>query len=179
MTRAAALLLMVFLGHPVTGAQQSGTASTPTSPRGEPAATSNTPGSSERPILESEQFSDAVADALLSRIADGFTRRNPKLLLSAFDPRQFEGYGRFAERMRARLGQHDAFRAYFRIVDRAVEDSRATVTVELQIEQSFAGGRPPTRSTGQARFTLAHGAGGWKVVDVVPRGLLTGIPNPG
>lgn len=129
--------------------------------------------------LMSQQYSDAVATALLSRIADGFTRRNPKLLLSAFEPRQFAGYPLFSERMQARLGQHDAFRAYFRVLNSAPQDSHATVNVELQIEQSYTDpGRPPTRSSGQARFTLERGAAGWKIVDVVPRDLLTGVRGP-
>ncbi len=130
-------------------------------------------------VLMSEQYSDAVAEALLSRIADGFVRRNPKLLLSAFDPRHFPGYPLFAERMQARLGQHDAFRAYFRILDRAPQDSHATLNVELQIEQSYAdSGRPPTRALGRARITLERGAAGWKIVDIAPRDLLTGVRGP-
>ena len=130
-------------------------------------------------ILMSEQYSDAVADALLSRIADGFVRRNPKLLLSAFDPQHFPGYPLFAERMQARLGQQDSFRAYFRILNSAVESSRATITVELQIEQSYADtGRPPLRNLGQARFAVERGAGGWKIVEMTPRELLTGIRGP-
>ena len=130
-------------------------------------------------VLLSEQYSDAVADALLSRISQGFVRRNPKLLLSAFDPQQFTGYSQFADRMRARLGQQDAFRAYFRILDRAPQDSRATVEVELQIEQDYNDTlRPPTRSSGQARFTLQRGSAGWRIVDVAPRNLLTGVRGP-
>ena len=130
-------------------------------------------------VLLSEQYSGAVARALLTRIADGFTRRNSKVLLSAFDPRHFPGYALFSDRLQARLGQHDAFRAYFRILDSAPLDSRATVNVELQIEQSYADtGRPPARNTGRARFTLERGAAGWKIVDVAPRDLLTGARGP-
>ncbi len=135
--------------------------------------------SSKPDVLMSERYSEAVANALLSRIADGFTRRNPKLLLSAFDPQHFAGYALFSDRMHARLGQHDSFRTYFRILDSTPQDSRATVNVELQIEQSYSdAGRPPIRSAGQARFTLKRGAGGWKIVDVAPRGLLTGERTP-
>ena len=137
-------------------------------------------GKSSRPdVLKDEQFSDAVANALLSRIADGFTRRNPRLLLSAFDARRFDGYALFADRMRARLEQHDSFRAYFRILDTTPQDARAMVNVELQVEQSYSpAGRPPVRSSGQARFTFERGAAGWRIVDVAPRGLLTGGRGP-
>jgi hypothetical protein len=144
------------------------------SPPGAPARKSG-----KQDVLKSEQYSEQVATVLLSRIADGFIRRNPKLLLSAFDPQHFEGYALFADRMQARLAQHDAFRAYFRILDSAPQDSRATVNVEWQIEQSYADlGRPPTRNTGQARFTVERGAAGWKIVDVSPRDLLTGTRGP-
>ena len=138
------------------------------------------PQKSAKPdLLMSEQYSDAVADVLLSRLAQGFVRRNPKLLLSAFDPKNFTGYSQFADRMRARLGQQDAFRAYFRILDRAPQDSRATVEVELQIEQDYTdSARPSSRSAGQARFTLERTAAGWRIVDVKPRHLLTGVPGP-
>lgn len=144
-------------------------------------SSSETPArkTSKPDILLSEQYSDAVANALLSRIADGFTRRNPKLLLSAFDPQHFAGYALFSDRIHARLGQHDSFRTYFRILDRAPQDSRAILNVQLQIEQSYSdAGRPPTRSAGQARFTLERGAAGWRIVEVTPRGLLTGEPTP-
>jgi hypothetical protein len=132
----------------------------------------------QQDVLQSEQFSDAVASALLSRIAEGFTRRNPKLFLSAFDAQQFPGYGLFSDRVRARLGQSAQFRTYFRIVNRVVQDPPA-VDVELQIEQSSTTpGVPPTRNTGHAHFTFGRGAAGWKIVDVVPRELLTGVRGP-
>lgn len=129
-------------------------------------------------VLNAEEFSDAVANSLLSRIAEGFARRNPKLLLSAFDVQQFEGYALFADRMRARLGQHDAFRAYFRILETVPQDARVVVDVDWQIEQSYTSGRPPTRNSGQVRFTFQRGAAGWKIVDVAPRELLTGVRGP-
>lgn len=126
-------------------------------------------------VLQSEQFSDTVASALLGRIADGFTRRNPGLFLSAFDAQRFPGYPLFADRVRARLGQNYDFRAYFRILNTTSQDAQATAAVELQIEQDpTTPGPPPTRSTGQARFSFERGPGGWRIVEVAPRDLLTG-----
>lgn len=137
------------------------------------------PNEKKGDVLQSEQFSDAVASALLSRIQDGFTRRNAKVFLSAFDAQHFPGYGLFSDRVRARLGQSYGFRAYFRILDRAPQEPRPTATVELQIEQSSTTpGVPPVRSTGQARFTFGRGPSGWRIVDVAPRDLLTGVRGP-
>lgn len=137
------------------------------------------PADKKGDVLQSEQFSDAVASALLSRIQAGFTRRNAKVVLSAFDPQHFPGFALFADRVRARLGQSYGFRAYFRILDRTVQDPRPTATVELQIEQSSTTpGVPPVRNTGQARFTFERGPAGWRIVDVSPRDLLTGVRGP-
>lgn len=169
------VFVAVLLLACAAAAQQTGNSSTPTESRS-PETASNPPRKSDSVVLASEQYSDGVANALLTRVTGGLTRRNPKLLLSAFDPQTFPDYGLFSARMRARLSQHAAFRAYFRIVDSAVEDSRALVRVELQIEETLTTtARPPTRSTGQARFVLERGAGGWRIVDVTPRELLTGV----
>ncbi len=166
MTRAIYALVLLLVTLP-SWAQQ-GAAS------GEAPATRAAPSDA----LNSEQFSDAVANILLTRIAEGFVRRNPKLLLSAFDAQQFEGYALFADRMRARLSQHDAFRAYFRIRETVPEDARVIVNVEWQIEQSYTSGRPPTRNSGKLRFTFQRAGAGWKIVEVAPRDLLTGVHGP-
>ncbi len=166
MTRATYALVVLLAMSPAWAQQTAAPAAAPP------------PKSPPSDVLKSEQFSEAAANALLSRIAEGFVRRNPKLLLSAFDAQQFEGYALFADRMRARLGQHDAFRAYFRILETVPQDARIMANVEWQIEQSDTSGRPPTRTTGQLRFTFQRGAAGWKVVDVAPRDLLTGVRGP-
>lgn len=172
MTRIVLLVLFTMVA---AAAQEAGP---PSVPAQSPTAGATAKKSDQASVLASEQYTDAVANVLLSRIAEGFTRRNPKLLLSAFDPQRFEAYPLFADRMRARLGQNDSFRAYFRIVDSVLQDGRATVRVELQIEQASSSARPPVRSAGQARFTLQRGAAGWRVVDVSPRDLLTGVHGP-
>lgn len=174
--KRSTILAVLLLLLPTAGAQQTGNSSTPTESHTAAGTSDNTAKKSDQLVIASEQYSDAVANALLSRIAGGFTRRNPKLLLSAFDGQRFEDYRLFSERMRARLSQHQSFRAYFRILDSSLQDSRAVVGVELQIEQtSTTTARPATRSTGQARFILERGAAGWKIVDVTPRDLLTGM----
>ena len=167
MTRATIVLALLFLCAAAPAQQPAGAPDTATKKSNQP------------DVLKSEQFSDAVATALLSRLADGFTRRNPKLFLSAFEPQHFPGYALFSDRMRARLGQNYAFRAYYRIVSTQSEDTRTTVNVELQVEEDpVTPGPPPVRNTGQARFTFERGAAGWKIVDVAPRALLTGVRGP-
>ena len=170
MTRMPIAIIAPLLFLPPAGAQPSPAA--PAQPRGEQKA-------DRQDVLLSEQFSEAVASTLLSRIGDGFVRRNPKLLLSAFDAQHFPGYPLFSERIRARLGQSYTFRAYYRIVNSSAQDTRATTTVELQIEQgSTTPGAPPTRNTGQATFTFERGAAGWRIVEVSPRDLLIGMRGP-
>jgi len=179
MTQAKRFLAILLLLAGSAAAQQGGPDQPP--PQGKA-----TPGASEAPAekakparqpgaLMAEKYSEDVATALLSRVADGFTRRNARLLLSAFDAQRVSEYARFAERVRARLAEHDSFRAYYRIVSTAGEESGGAATVELQIEESFAGNTvPPARTMGQARFTFRRGANGWRIVAVAPPELITG-----
>lgn len=170
MTQAKWFLAVLLLLGGSAAAQQSGASEAPAGkakPARQPAA------------LMAENFSEDVATALLARVADGFTRRNAKLLLSAFDAQRVAEYALFADRIRARLAEHDSFRAYYRIVSTAGEGAGGGATVELQIEESFANNTvPAARTTGQARFTFGRGANGWRIVAVTPPELITGARGP-
>lgn len=174
------IVLLLLAGS--TAAQQGG--SEPPPPQGKNApTTSQAPGEKAKPArqpaaLTAENFSEEVATALLSRVAEGFTRRNAKLLLSAFDAQRVPDYALFAERVRARVAGHDSFRAYYRIVSAVGEGIGGGATVELQIEESFANATvPPARTTGQARFTFGRGGNGWRIVSVTPLELITGAQS--
>ncbi len=177
------VILVIFLAAGIAAAQQGGSEQPPAQGKAAPGA-AQAPAGKAKPArqpaaLMAENFSEDVATALLSRVADGFTRRNGKLLLSAFDARRVSGYALFAERIRARLAEHDSFRAYYRIVNAESEKVGGTATVELQIEESFAGyADPPVRTAGQARFSFERGANGWHIVAVTPQDLITGAPSP-
>jgi hypothetical protein len=178
MMRMRSVTLAVLAATFAAG-QQSGSAQRP-APGQAAASSSEAPAKKAKPArqpaaLMAENYSEEVATALLSRIADGLIRRNPKVLLSAFDAQHFSDYGTFADRVRARMSQHDSFRVHYRIVNTTIEGAGGAVAVELQIEESFAlNAIPPTRTTGQARFTFERGANGWRIVEVAPRDLITG-----
>lgn len=179
MTQAKWRIAVLLLLASSAVAQQSGPSQPPPQGQGAPGASGTSakkPKAARQPAaLMAESFSEEVATVLLSRVTDGFTRRNAKLLLSAFEPQGVADYPLFAARVRARLAVHDSFRAYYRIVSTA----GSVATVELQIEESVAGyGDPPVRTTGQARVAFERGANGWRIVAVTPQDLITGARGP-
>src|SRR5512140_1641735 len=106
-------ILLVAAAAP---AQEQGTTQSGTGSQTAPATSSAPSQKKAKPDATMNQaFSEEVTDALLSRLAQGLIRRNPKLLLSAFDPAKFPDYPGFAERMNALLDQYDTFRCFYRI----------------------------------------------------------------
>ncbi len=172
--RARTLLAILLLAAASLG-QQSGTSQSGTQAQTAPSTATSSPEKPSKPDLtKNEAFSEGVADTLISRIAQGMTRRNPKIVLAAFDPAKFPDYPAFAERTAALLDQYDSFRTFYRIISTSREGTKASSQVDITMERSSKNsGHVPVRTHAQARFDFERSAKGWRIVAMNPPDLLT------
>jgi hypothetical protein len=121
-----------------------------------------------------EAFSVEVADALLSRMAQGLTRRNAKIVLSTFDTARFPDYASFADRVSAALEQNDSFHTYYHVVASSAAGPRGVAEVEVTSEHTSRNrGSVPVRRQARVRFEFERSAKGWRIVAMSPPDLLT------
>jgi hypothetical protein len=122
----------------------------------------------------SETFSAAVANDLLSQLAEGMESRNSRMALAAFDAGRLSGYQRFADQMDAWFHQNSSFRVYYKVKQTSTESARGIALVEFEYEATpSAEGTSPLRRRTQMRFSFERGAKGWKIVDFSPRSLFS------
>lgn len=138
----------------------------------------STPGSANAartsPATTSQDFTGAVANDLLFRLADGMESRNPRLTLGVFDPARLSDYGRFSAQVNAWLRDHSSFRVYYKVRQTSVEDGRGIALVDFAYEaQPVTEGATPVRRHEQLRFAFERGRRGWKIVDVSPRAFFS------
>lgn len=127
-----------------------------------------------RDDLNTEVFSDAVANHVLRDVKDGLEGHSQRLMLSAFDPDKMDGYLAFEDQLEAFFNRYESFRLHYRIVQSTVEGARAIVLTDVQLEViPRGGGAPPSRRNEQLRFELERGRKGWKIVDFRPRGFFS------
>lgn len=124
--------------------------------------------------LNTEVFSETVANTVLRDVKDGLEGHSQRLMLSAFDPDKMDGYLAFEDQMEAFFQRYESFRLHYRIVQTTVEGPRAIVLADVQMEViPRGGGTPPGRRSEQLRFELERGRKGWKIVDFSPRGFFS------
>lgn len=124
--------------------------------------------------LNTEVFSDTVANSVLRDVKDGLEGHSQRLLLSTFDPDKMDGYLAFEDQIEAFFNRYESFRMHYRIVQSTVEGPRAIVLADVQMEViPRGGGTPPARRNEQIRFELERGRKGWKIVDFRPRGFFS------
>jgi hypothetical protein len=115
-------------------------------------------------------FSDAVAYAVIQRLADGLEAHNERLMLSAFDENKLEGYLNFEHQILALFQRYDSFRVHFRISEDSTEGSKGAVLVDIEMEEiPRSENGQPVRKREQIRFEMERGKKGWKIVDLKPR----------
>lgn len=119
--------------------------------------------------VNTEVFSQAVANNVLADLKDGLEGKMQRRFLSAFDGDKMDGFLRFEDQIQAFFDRHDGFRAHYRITQNSVEGPRGVILVDFELEAVPSGGGMPARKSGQLRFELERGRKGWKIVDFRPR----------
>jgi hypothetical protein len=119
--------------------------------------------------VNTEVFSQAVANNVLADLKDGLEGKMQRRFLSAFDGDKMDGFLRFEDQIQAFFERHDGFRAHYRIAQSTVEGPRGVILVDFELEAVPSGGGMPARKSSQIRFELERGRKGWKIVDFRPR----------
>jgi hypothetical protein len=123
--------------------------------------------------VNTEVFSQAVANDVLGQVRDGLEGHSQRLMLGAFDQDKMDGYLSFEDQIEALFNRYDSFRVHYRISNSAVEGSKAVVIVDWEMEEIPKTTGSPQRRNGQVKFEMERGRKGWKITDVSPRGIFS------
>ncbi|HWY69709.1 MAG TPA: hypothetical protein VNX88_13650 [Terriglobales bacterium] len=125
-------------------------------------------------VPNSPTFSDAVAQNLLQKLADGLEGHSDRQMLSVLDADNMEGYLTFQQQIGALFQRYDSFRVHFRILQISSEGSKGVALVDFEMEEiPRVTDEQPVRKRNQLRFEMERGNKGWKIVDVHPRSFFT------
>lgn len=115
---------------------------------------------------EAQAGMEKTLGALRSGVEGGDARR----FFSAFDGKRMDGFLAFKDAVGALLNRYDPIRLRFQIVQVDGEGTRATATVELQMDATPRNGMgAELRRDQQLRFVFEKEDKWWKIVDVSPR----------
>lgn len=121
-------------------------------------------------VLNSASFSDAVAQALLQKVAEGLEGYNDRLMLSAFNQNKMAGFVTLQQQVVALFRRTDSFLIHYRIGQTSIEGSKGVALVEFEMEvHPRATDQQPLRKRDQLRFEVERDEKGWRIVDVQPR----------
>jgi hypothetical protein len=124
----------------------------------------------ESQILQQQDFSSAVADALIGRIGEGLAGHNRKSLLSAFDKDNFQDYTAMKEQVNAVMEAYRSFRVHYHVDSFAANpDGTATIHASFQLEQAPNDGFGlPIRRDANLTLTASRTKPGWRVIGFTP-----------
>jgi len=123
--------------------------------------------------LNTEVFSQAVANDVLGQLRDGLEGHSQRLMLGAFDQDKMDGYLSFEDQIEALFARYDSFRVHYRISSSTVEGSKGVVMVDWDMEEIPKSGGSPQRRSGQIKFEMERTRKGWKIVNFNPRGIFS------
>jgi hypothetical protein len=127
-------------------------------------------------LLRSKEFTPALSDAILRKLADGLQGHSLSgtkslFAIDHFDP-DFEG------RMRSAFEQNESFRLYYHVTQASGEATHGEVTADFDIEYDPRQvGQAPTRKHAELRLqvellTAAHGSKKWLITGISPSRFL-------
>ncbi len=123
--------------------------------------------------VNTEVFSQAVANDVLGQIRDGLEGHSSRLMLGAFDQDKMSGYLSFEDQIEAMFQRYDSFRVHYRISNATIEGSKGVVLVDWEMEEIPKTTGSPQRRIGQIKFEMERTRKGWKVTDFNPRGIFS------
>jgi hypothetical protein len=127
-------------------------------------------------LLRSKEFTPALSDAILRKLADGLQSHSLSgtkslFALDHFDP-DFEG------RMCSAFDQNESFRLYYHVNQASGEATHGEVTADFDIEYDpRQEGEAPTRKHAELRLQVellpaAHGSKKWLITGISPSRFL-------
>jgi hypothetical protein len=126
------------------------------------------------PAPKAAEFTDGVASDLLNQLTSGFTSRNQKKVLAAFDLAAMADGERFRQQIISFFSHTESVRIHFNLVKTSVQAGNGTAQAEVEMEaQPREDTAPPVHKQERLRFTAASTSEGWKFTDVQPRSFFS------
>jgi hypothetical protein len=113
-------------------------------------------------------FTDKTASELLLQMSETLEAHSLKRFMALFDVSQMKSGGLFRQQVTLFFSQTDSIRVHLNLVETAVENERATLSVDAEMDTQPNNG-PAWRKNEQLTLVLASAGGSWKIVDIQPR----------
>jgi hypothetical protein len=177
---ALAVVVIFIFGLAAAGQEQNGSATTAPAGAQSPADSAGSGPLNTHPdsatLLRSKEFTPALSDAILRKLADGLQGHSLSgtkslFAMDRFDP-DFEG------RMRSAFEQNESFRLYYHVNQASGEATHGEVAADFDIEYDpRQAGQAPTRKHAELRLQVellpaAHGSKKWLITGISPSRFL-------
>jgi hypothetical protein len=118
-------------------------------------------------------FDDRAATGLLTQLTRGMEENNQRQVLAAFDFIHMPEGELFQQQLISFLSHAEGIRMHVNLLKAASDADKATVEAEMEMEIEPRDGSLPVRKRMKVNFIVQSTPGGWKFVDVKPRGFFS------
>lgn len=126
------------------------------------------------PTPKPAEFTDRDASDLLNQITTGFTSRNQKKVLAAFDLIAMPDGELFRQQIISFFSHTESVRIHFNLLQTSSEAGKVSAEAEVEMEAAPRDeNAPPVHKQERLRFTAAKTSEGWKFTDVQPRSFFS------
>jgi ABC-type transporter MlaC component len=122
-------------------------------------------------------FDDQAATKLLSQLTQGLENANQKQVLSVFDFSHMNDGQRFQQQLISFVAHAESIRLHLNLLHVNSDSGKGSAEADIEMEIEPRDGTLPVRKQARLNFSALSSAGGWKFVDVQPRGFFSN--NPG
>lgn len=117
-------------------------------------------------------FTEKTASDLLLQLSEALQSHIEKKLLALFDLSQMKDGGIFRQQVNLLFTQTDSIRVHLNLVETAVKNERATLSVDAEMEVQPRNGNA-SRTNERLTLVVANAGGSWKFVDIQPRSFFS------
>jgi len=122
---------------------------------------------------QAETFSDRAASALLRQLSASLQGHSRKNFLALFDLEKMKAGPLFKQQIDSFFAQAETITVHFNLAATDAGAEAPTFAVDAEMEVQPRVGGQASRVSNRVTFTVARGAGGWKVLDVQPRSFFS------
>ena len=117
-------------------------------------------------------FTDKTASDLLLQLSETLEAHSLKRFMAIFDVSQMKSGGVFRQQVTLFFSQTDSIRVHLNLVETAVENEKATLSVDAEMDAQPSNG-PAWRRNDRLTLVLASAGGSWKIVEIQPRSFFS------
>jgi len=114
-------------------------------------------------------FTAKTASEVIMQFSQALQAHIETRFLALFDLKQMKGGPVFRQQINLFFSHTDYIRIHLNLVDTKVENERATLTLDAEMEAQPMSIEPPGRRSERLTLVVARSGGSWKIVDVQPR----------